>query len=369
MIIGIDASRANHAQKTGVEWYAWHVIQELKHTLPDSVQVVLYTDTPLTGELATLPKHWTEKVLHWPPKRLWTQVRMSWEMLIHPPDVLFVPAHVVPLIHPKRTVMTVHDVAAVRFPESYNWFERWYSVRTARQTARSLWRVITPSEFSKTELLDVAEQKNNDRVQAVHHGYDVAFEQGETGDTASLLKTYGIQKPYIMTLGRLEEKKNTVRLIEAFNQFRANTKDHYQLVLVGKPGYGYKKVKEAIHTSPYRADIIEPGWVKESDIPVLLREAVLFVYPSLYEGFGLPILEAFAAGTPVVASTGSCLEEIGGKAAVYVDPHDVSAISARMMSIIDNPQQGALMIEEGKQRLLKFSWQRCAQETANILLG
>ena len=141
MIIGIDASRANEEQKTGVGWYAWHVIQELKHltTLPlnhtttrQPLRVVLYTNKPLMGDLAVLPEGWSEKVLQWFPGRLWTQIRLSFEMLVNPPDVLFIPAHVFPIIHPKKTVMTVHDIAAIKFPESYNWFERWYSVWSAK---------------------------------------------------------------------------------------------------------------------------------------------------------------------------------------------------------------------------------------------
>jgi len=96
MIIGIDASRANKIQKTGVEWYAYFVVEHLKKILPSEAQVVLYSDVPLQGRLGVLPPNWSSKVLHWPPKRLWTQVRLSYEMLVHTPDVLFIPAHVFP---------------------------------------------------------------------------------------------------------------------------------------------------------------------------------------------------------------------------------------------------------------------------------
>ncbi|MEK7065054.1 MAG: hypothetical protein AAB963_01275, partial [Patescibacteria group bacterium] len=154
MLIGIDASRANEIQKTGVGWYAYFLIQEMKHlsTLAlehfstqggvgaKALQFVLYTREPLRGELAKLPENWTVKVLGWAPKRLWTQVRLSWEMLWRAPDVLFVPAHVFPIIHPKKTVMTIHDVAAIKFPKSYGWFERWYSVWSARVALKKLWK-------------------------------------------------------------------------------------------------------------------------------------------------------------------------------------------------------------------------------------
>jgi len=152
MKIGIDASRANDEKKTGVGWYAYHVIQQMKKQTPRDVEVILYTNKPLRGDLADLPENWKENILRWPPKRLWTQIRLSLEMLVHRVDVLFVPAHVVPIIRPKKTVMTVHDIAALKFPDSYNWFERWYSVWSARVALKKLWRVITPSEFTKREL-------------------------------------------------------------------------------------------------------------------------------------------------------------------------------------------------------------------------
>ena len=136
MLIGIDASRANHQERTGVEEYAFQLIQHLKEITPDTVQVVLYTDKKLLGKLGELPKNWEEKILNW-PFRFWTQIRLSWEMLVKPPEVLFIPAHVFPIIHPKKTVMTVHDIAALKFPESYNWFERWYSVRARSRRWRN----------------------------------------------------------------------------------------------------------------------------------------------------------------------------------------------------------------------------------------
>src|SRR5260221_1783404 len=104
--IGIDASRANVRHRTGVEWYAYHVIQELKKIVPDSYRVLLYTREPLRGDLAELPPRWEQRVLRWPPKFLWTQKRLSWEMLVRPPDLLFSPVHVLPLVHPRRSLVT-----------------------------------------------------------------------------------------------------------------------------------------------------------------------------------------------------------------------------------------------------------------------
>ena len=358
MLIGIDASRANQEQKTGVGWYAYHLLQELKKITPEDIRVVLYSDKPLQGDLAELPPNWSVKILAWPPKRLWTQIRLSWEMLWHGPDVLFIPAHVFPLIHPKKTVMTVHDVAASKFPKSYNWFERWYSLWSAKYAVRKLWQVIVPSEFTKKEL-------GSDKIKVIAHGYDKRYGKIENV-VDGILQKYNLAKPYIMSLGRLEEKKNTKRIIEAFNLIRQNLE--IKLLLVGMHGYGYNEVKVAIDCSPYKNDIFTPGWAVEADIPALMSAAEVFVFPSLYEGFGLPVLEAMACGTAVVASRGSSLEEVGGGAVIYVDSDKVEEISHAVLDLLQKEDLCMLKIKQGYERIWQFSWKKSAQETLQVLL-
>ncbi len=370
MIIGIDASRANQEQKTGVEWYAWHIIEGLKKEISEDIQVVLYTDKPLIGELAILPKNWKEKVLKWPPRRLWTQFRMSLEMLVAPPDVLFIPAHVFPIIHPKKTVMTVHDIAAIRFPESYNWFERWYSVWSARYAVRKLWRVIVPSDFVKEELKDfeTVDCGFEDKIFVVHHGFDSNFRIINDNDKIKkVMDKYGLEKPFIMTLGRLETKKNTVRIIEAFDLIRKKIPE-VKLLLVGKPGFGFEKVQSAINTSSGRDFIIQPGWVDKFDLPYLMNGAEVFLFPSLYEGFGIPVLEAMACGTAVVTSLGSCLDEIGGNAAVYVNPEKTDDMANAVINLLEVPVFRERCVEVGLKRIEKFSWKKCVQKTRDAIV-
>lgn len=373
MLIGIDASRANEAQKTGVGWYAWFLIQELKKLkINEPVSFVLYTREPLRGELANLPENWSVKVLKWRPGRLWTQVRLSWEMLWRAPDVLFVPAHVFPIIHPKKTVMTIHDVAALKFPKSYNWFERWYSVWSARYAVRKLWKIIVPSESVKSELIKDLRLKIEDyKINVIRHGYDERYKTETKTETDDLvLEKYNIKKPYLLSIGRLEEKKNTVRIIQAFEKIRLQlTAYSLQLVLVGNSGYGYSKVQEVIEASRFKPDIITPGWVSGEYLPTLMRGASVFVFPSLAEGFGMPILEAMAAGVPVVASKEGALQEVGGEACVYVDPMNVEDVAKKIVEITQNPNNRTQLIERGFQRVKEFGWEKCAEETADCLLS
>ena len=364
MVIGIDASRANHTQKTGVEWYAWHTIEHLKHIIPDTVRVVLYTDTPLQGDLAVLPKHWEEKVLRWPPKRLWTQIRLSMEMLMHAPDVLWIPAHVFPLIHPKKTVMTVHDIAACTFKESYSVFEAWYSTYIPKKALKKLWKIIVPSQFTKEELIEKFSPKKTDHISVLHHGYNEAYNQKDEKSGNDVAKKYGIGTEYILSVGRLEQKKNTVRMIKAFTLYKDTHKhDKIKFVLIGKPGYGYEKVREAIEKSPYKKDIYELGWVNDTDLIACMKTAKVFLFPSLYEGFGIPVLEAQASGTIVVAGKGSSLEEVGKDGAIYVDVKKETDIAKGIETALHNREKQEECRQKGFLNIQQFSWATCAKET------
>lgn len=367
MIVGIDASRANRKDKTGVEWYAWHLIQELKKITPEEHKVILYSDSPLTGELAQLPGHWRAKILYWPLKRLWTQLRLSGEMLIHRPDVLWIPAHVFPVIHPQKTVMTVHDLAAFRFPQAYPPFERWYSLWSARYAGKKLWRLIVPSKFTKNEIASAFGLHTLDKIVVVHHGYDTRYRKlDDKPALEAVLKKYHLKRPFVMSVGRLEKKKNTVNIIRAFTQLRP--KIELQLALIGLPGYGYEEVKEIIAQSAYKQDIRLLGWLPVKDIALIINAAEIFVFPSIYEGFGIPVLEAMACGTPVVAGSGSSMEEVSGDCAVYVDPHDYEALAREISRLINDKVKKNCLAEKGLAQVKNFSWKKAAQDTLRVLL-
>jgi len=381
MILGIDASKANKEKKTGVEWYAYFFIEEYKKIPNRGERVVLYSQEPLRGDLAILPPGWESRVLKWPSFRFcfWTQVRLSLELLFHSPDVLFVPAHVFPIIHPKKTVMTVHDVAAFRVPESFSAFERWYSLWSAKYAVKKLWKIIVPSAFTKSEIVEVLKQKTKldehtlnhfaKKIQVVYHGYASKFQHyQETDSTRSLLQSYGITRPYLISIGRLEEKKNTTAIIEAYELFRERNSDmHIQLVLVGKPGYGYNNVEETLEKSIYKEDIILAGWVPQDDLPYLLSFAELFLFPSLYEGFGIPLLESFACGTSVVASDIPALQEIGRDAATYIQFKDPDEIARTIEALLKIDTLAKEKITKGLERAKEFSWKKCAEDTLKIL--
>jgi len=346
------------------------LIQELKKIIPENVEVILYSTENLQGDLSNLPKNWKNKVLSWPPKRLWTQIRLSLEMLFHKPDVLFVPAHVFPIVHPKKIVMTIHDIAALDFPDSYNAFEKWYSLFSSKQALQKLWKIITPSIFTKQELKRLSSQNfPEEKVKVIYHGFNQTYENNFLAEEKNrVLNKYKIGTKFLLSTSRLEHKKNTLGIIKAFEILKNNSVyNDLQLILVGKPGFGFTEVEQAINNSAYKKDIILPGWVEEKDLPIILSSAQVFVFPSFYEGFGLPILQAMSAGIPVVTSNFSSLPEIGGGACLFVDPNNISEIASNIEKILTDEKTRQEKIQLGLLRAKDFSWKKCARETWSVL--
>lgn len=366
MILGIDASRANREQKTGVEWYAYFIIQELKKIIPSDWEVRLYTEKPLTGDLAVLPAHWHEQVLRWPPKRLWTQVRLSWEMVVHTPDILFVPAHVPPYIHPKKTVLTVHDVAAKDTPGAYNWFEKWYSLWTAEEAILNLPSLIVPTQAVQMDLQRMFTRVDTNKIHVVHHGINPEFwRESSVVENEAVVSQYNLSKPYILAVGRIEEKKNSAGLVRSFAEARAAGYAG-KLVFVGKPGFGYETVEKAIKKSGVAEHIVMLNWLPTEHLVSVMRQASALVFPSFAEGFGLPVLEGMAAGVPVIATDVPSVREVGGNAAQYVDPNQMEQWAKAIVEI-DQPVNQARFRHLGKARASQFSWAISAAKTWEVI--
>jgi glycosyltransferase involved in cell wall biosynthesis len=204
MVIGIEASHAAKPKRTGVEEYCYQTIQGLKKTIPANVQVILYTHRPLEGALGELPANWSVRVLGWPLSKLWTQLRLSWEFLVHGrPDVFFAPGQLIPFIIPKKTVVTVHDSAFLIFPKTYNTLGRWYLRLMNWLIVRRATTILTPSQFTKDELLRLYSGLAERKIVVTPLGYDAEVYRPEAVDVAHVVevkKKNGITKPFILVV-------------------------------------------------------------------------------------------------------------------------------------------------------------------------
>ncbi len=390
MTIGIDASRANLQNRTGTEWYSFAVITRLMTLVPSDIQVVLYVQAPLLSDWPPLPSNWRVHVLRWRPGLLWTQLRLSWHLLWHRPDVLYVPAHTIPLIHPTAVVTVIHDVgfahadalynnqliggmsithravnAIVRLLSlgKYSAREQDYHRFAVQHAINSQAAIITVSNFSRDEI-QTYYHVPTERITVIHNGFNpVAAANQDT----TILERFNIHQPFLLSIGRLEQKKNTPRLIDAFAQLCQQTDYPGQLVLVGTPGYGYDEVQQKIMQYGLQDRVIETGWLADGDVSTLLHHAQAFIFPSLYEGFGIPILEAMSAGVPVVCSDIPPLREVAGEAAEWFDPTDTNSMVQALERITQQADLRSQFITKGQERVTHFSWDRTAEQTWEVL--
>jgi glycosyltransferase involved in cell wall biosynthesis len=369
-LIAIEAARPNRPEKTGTEWYGYHLIQEMKKIADPEDRFILYTNAPLHSGLEAMPNgNWEEKILKWPLPRFWTQGLLSLEMLFHPPDVLFIPAHAMPFIHPDKTVVTLHDVGFERHPDFYSKPDLWYHRWSVKYVIKEAAKIITVSEFSKKELVELCGAPA-EKIEVTHLGYDAERYRSDydRDKIRAVFQKYQIREPYLLYIGRLEKKKNIQLLVEAFGEFKKKNKgDRHHLALVGRPGFAYDKIKQTIERYNLKGWVIETGWIQEEDVPYVMSGAEVFVFPSLYEGFGIPLLEAMACGTPVLASSAASLPEVGGDAVMYFDATKIESAISALEKILGDQALKRDLRERGLARAKNFSWAKTAEKTLAIL--
>ncbi len=367
MLIGIDASSAYQQERTGVHWYAYNLIQAMKRVSPPSKRVILYLTEPIPkGE--TLARGWEARVLKWPLPG-WNTFRLSWECMRRKPDILFVPANKIPPIHPKNTLTTIHDIGPDRVPSVYEARVRARVRAATRSAVRGASKILCVSEFTKSELMSVYKVPAEKIVVTPLAADTTRFKKLDPARVEQVLAKYRLGKSFFLHVGRLEEKKNIGTLVRAFEIFKTKRGlgDPFELVLAGKGGFGYGKIKQYITGSKVKGSIKELGFVPEEDIPALMNAATAYVFPSWYEGFGIPALESMACGTVLIASDIGALREVAGDAALFVSPREPEAWALAMGRIVSEGAVREELERKGLERVKGFSWKKTAEATWEVL--
>jgi glycosyltransferase involved in cell wall biosynthesis len=362
MIIGIDASRAFRKNRTGIEEYSYQIIKNLAYRQTGPVnklkehQVILYICKNQKIDFE-LPGKWKVKAVKWP--YFWTQAGLSLEMLFHPVDVLFIPAHTVPIIHARNTIVVIHGLEYEFCPEAYSFWGRIYMRFVIKNSCRWAKKIIAVSENTKKDLVKLY-KVSSDKIKVVHNG--ASINNQDTG--------YKIQDTkYLLFIGRLEKRKNILGIVEAFEILKEKYNIPHKLILAGSPGYGFAEVKHKIQNSRYKNDIILKGFVSDGEKFELLRNAEVFLFPSFYEGFGLPIVEAQSAGAPVVTSNISSMPEVADSSAVLVDPNNPREIAEAAYKLISDENFRSDIANRGLKNVKRFSWDKCAEEISRLLIN
>lgn len=361
MKIGIDASKISIRQKTGTENYSYNLIKSLIE-LDKSNDYLLYLreDPP---EFVKGRSNVSYKKI--PLPRLWTQAGLASEAMFSPPDVLFIPAHTMPVLHRPslKTVVTIHDLGAEFLKEYHQFPQKLYLNKSTEFVAKFATHLIAVSEATKKDLVTKLGVPA-ERISVVYESWDrELFHKPSSVEVSSIRTKYHLKNDYLIFVGTIQPRKNLERLIEAFSQARVGL----DLVLAGKPGW----LSEPIYQAPSRFGVGDRvhflGHVPNEELAGLYGGSRAMVFPSLYEGFGIPVLEAMACGVPVLTSSTTSLPEVGGKGARYVNPESTDSVKMGIEDIVTKDTLRHLLLSEGIKQIQKFSWEKAAKETLAVL--
>ncbi len=359
--------------RSGVARYVLGLTRALlsSDTPPDLTLFVLEEDRGLFDFAAGRAQIVTVPERHRPPIRniLWHQLVLPRLTRALDLDLIHIPSYRRMLWpRPCPLVATIHDLAPFRLPGKYDRRRMFYGRHVARWLARRQDRIIAVSDATRSDISRFFGIPT-EQLAVVHNGLEQSqFVPGPTDAATELVaKRFGIRGPYFLYVARLEHPaKNHVRLIAAFEQFKAEMKSDWQLVFGGSDWHGAAAIHGAIASSACREDIRCLGFVGEDALPALYRAAKVFVFPSLYEGFGFPPLEAMACGCPVLSSTRGALAEIVPGAAATVDPEDVAAMKAGLANLAANEQLRTDLSAAGLARAQQFDWETTARRTLEV---
>ncbi|MFC2149574.1 glycosyltransferase family 4 protein [Candidatus Auribacterota bacterium] len=363
MKIAIDAFEGNMSDRTGPGAYVYNLIKALS-SIDNSNEYSLFCAEPVSEGLRDLPDNFKVNSFRVPVNRtLWSQVILPLALRGKEYDVAHIPGHRTPVFKGRGTVATIFDLAYLHFKD---YFKRAHYCRLkyfTEITLKNADRVIAISDFTKNDIIENY-KISPEKIDVVHLGVDSHFADTTGGGELDKVKQrYSITNKYLIHVGSLQPRKNISRLIRVFEEINKGRAEGLQLVLAGKKGWMYDEIFTIIGDLGLMDDVLVLEYVKMEDLPALIKGAEALVLPSLYEGFGLPVIEGFACGTPVAASNASSLPEVGGDAAVYFDPYSEDDMRSVIKTILEDVSLRNDLKQKGMERAKQFSWEKTAQET------
>jgi glycosyltransferase involved in cell wall biosynthesis len=351
--IAIDASRTTAARMTGTERYALELIRAMIAYNTRHHLTLFFRDTP-PDDLFEVDDNVTLRVI--PFRRLWTHIRFAQAIWQGKPDITFVPAHTLPLWTRGLAAVTVHDLGYRYFPEAHPPAQRAYLNWSTRHSARRADLVLADSKATANDLRKFY-KVDGGKINVVYPGVN----RPEYTETDVIAK-YNLDERYFLFIGTLQPRKNIETIVKAYRAYRERTKEPADLVLAGNKGWLYDD-----RWTVGVPGVHLPGFIDEADKGNLYANAHALVFPTLYEGFGFPVIEAMMCGLPVLTSDTSSLPELADDAAILVDPTDTAAIARAMLRVDTDYDLREELRDNGYKRARKFSWDKAAIRTLAAL--
>jgi len=354
--IGVDGNEANVEKRVGVSVYALNVLKYFRSIASEKIQFEVYIKKTQRNDLPIENDYFRYKVVT--GNFLWSQIFLPIYLFLHRKiDAYFSPAHYLPSFCPVPQIVTIHDVAYLYYPNDFTRKDLWQLKNWTKFSVNKASKIIAVSKTTKKDIIKNYEI-NEAKIDVVYNGFE---------KNVSNQKGKGNLKSYVLFVGTIQPRKNLEVLVDAFNKFVQINKN-YKLVIVGKKGWLYKSIFEKVKKMNLEKKIIFTDHVSDEKLVTFYKNAFCLVIPSLYEGFGIPLLEAMSYGCPTVVSMNSSLPEIGGEASLYFDPKNSSDLLEKLIYLKNNDQSRKELISKGKKRIKNFSWKKCAKETLDIIV-
>ena len=364
--IGVDGNEANVEKKVGVSVYTLNLLRYFSKVADQEHCFIVYLKNSLSLGLPEENKYFKYKVIK--GNFLWSQIYLPIYLSTHREiDVYFSPAHYLPSFCPVPQVVTIHDLAYQYFPNDFTKKDLWQLKNWTRSSVKKANKIIAVSKTTKKDIIKIY-NVDDAMVTVIYNGYEkIAKEktsavEGRSGKTAEVKL-----KKYILFVGTIQPRKNLDILIDAFNKFLEQNKN-FKLVIVGKKGWLYEDIFKKVRTLKLEEEVIFTDHVTDEELVWYYQNAFCFVLPSLYEGFGIPILEAMSNNCPTIISMNSSLPEVGGEASLYFDPKSSNDLLEKLKTLYNNHELRKELISKGKQRIKDFSWKKCGKETLEVIL-
>ncbi len=343
MVIGIDGNEANIENKVGIGEYAYELLRQFERFKTQDLRFRIYLKSKPRPEMPKAREGWEYRIIG--PKKMWTQFALPFSLLLDKkrPDVFFSPSHYAPRFSPVPTAISIMDLSYIHFPELFTKHDLYQLVNWTKYSAKNARKIFTISNFSRDDIIKIYKKLPSDVVTTYLGIRETENLKHKTVSMDELNKKFGITKPYILFVGTIQPRKNIAKLIEAFsilinaNKYSESTRieKDLDLVVVGKKGWLWEEILAAPEKFKIADRVKFLDFVGNEDLPVLYKNALCFTLPSLYEGFGLPVLEAMKFGCPTVISNVSSLPEVGGDAAIYFDPQSADDMAEKLDLVIN----------------------------------
>ncbi len=370
MKIAIDV-RTVLPNRSGVGNYVLNLVQNLRQVDPEPIYYFLAQKKNLflLGNLAREQNPLLTIFSHenHPLSDFWEYFILPIRLKMMGINVFHGPASLIPFRKDHcGLVVTIHDLVAFLFPETIPLKYGAYMRYLLRQAVKKADKIIAVSHHTKKDLIRILKVPS-EKIVVIHEAPSpIFFPYNKEEAQARLKQQYGITKKFIYHLGNIEPRKNLIVLLESFTRVCQDLGNEYQLVVSGQKGWLTRSLSHFLKNYPAQDQVLFTGYVPMEHIPMFMNSAELFVFPSLYEGFGLPVLEAMSCGTPVISSDRSSIPEIVGSAGILVNPTDIQELADRIVGLLRNPEEKMRLSQLGKEQSARFSWYEAARKTLDV---